>query len=527
MTEENRMLRQGSRIAVIGGGAAGLITSKLLRDIGNFNVKIYEQNDKFGGTWLYDNHDDGLEKNITLKNFENLSISQQMNEMENCQFHSSMYESLRTNLPKQIMSYMNEPFPASISSFPHHSDVQKYLVDFGYRHKLDELTNFNRSVQQIDYVDKNGNELSKEMAKEIQQNFSSSRVGNLQNFLNSSTKFSLKSTSNLKENFKEYFDAIILCNGHYSHPYFSEIKNLKSFKGKIFHSHFYRNARQFYGKRIVIIGGASSGVDIAKELNESKIFEKIYLSNSKFKLENILPISRVTEIVNSGNGILTDKNEIIDDIDLLLFCTGYNLNFPMLSTIWSLFESTELMKEMIEMYETIVKSCSTIKSYNSKRVLYPLNNNLLHMFDQRLAFIGLPSLIIPLPLMELQSRYLTCYWKQSLDKLTSLQEIKKQLFDELTQYGNGISPHKLHKFGDRQFAYNQSLSNKTIEMIRNSESISKQKKEIFIQQTLIPTYVEEIYQFVHNLRSNNVNNYREYEFLIDNLTKKWDYYTRS
>lgn len=72
----------GKRVAVLGAGAAGLVASRLLREAG-FGVRCFERTGEVGGVWRYRPQD-------------------------------VMYRSLVTNLPKEIMAYLDMPFDASL-----------------------------------------------------------------------------------------------------------------------------------------------------------------------------------------------------------------------------------------------------------------------------------------------------------------------------------------------------------------------------------------------------------------------------
>ena len=81
--------------AVIGAGAAGLVTARELKKEGH-NVTVFEQAAKLGGTWVYSEH---MEADDVLGLKE-----------ERRRAHSSLYASLRTNLPREVMGYSDFPF---------------------------------------------------------------------------------------------------------------------------------------------------------------------------------------------------------------------------------------------------------------------------------------------------------------------------------------------------------------------------------------------------------------------------------
>lgn len=80
--------------AVIGGGAAGIVaTRELLRE--GHSVTVFEQGPQVGGVWKLaeDVEDDPLGQQASRK-----------------QVHSSMYDALRVNLPRELMGFSDFPF---------------------------------------------------------------------------------------------------------------------------------------------------------------------------------------------------------------------------------------------------------------------------------------------------------------------------------------------------------------------------------------------------------------------------------
>jgi cation diffusion facilitator CzcD-associated flavoprotein CzcO len=56
---------------------------------------------------------------------------------------------------------------------------------------------------------------------------------------------------------------VLVCNGHHWDPRWPEPAFPGSFDGVEMHSHDYRDSRDLEGKRVVVVGGGNSGVDIA------------------------------------------------------------------------------------------------------------------------------------------------------------------------------------------------------------------------------------------------------------------------
>lgn len=171
-------------VAVIGAGAAGLAVARALKTEGQ-HVVIYEKSDKLGGTWVYDPQ----VESDPLSLDPNRSI-----------VHGSLYHSLRTNLPRQLMGFPDYPFLTRVSrdprTFPGHDEVLHFLNDFAASFGLVELIRFNSEVIRVERVDMRNDRWAVE-----------SRNG--------------ESSSN------ELFDAVVVCNGHHTIP------KVADFPGKI------------------------------------------------------------------------------------------------------------------------------------------------------------------------------------------------------------------------------------------------------------------------------------------------------
>ncbi len=105
------------RVAVIGAGAAGLVTARELLRAGLEPV-VLEQQRSVGGTWRYQ-----AETEPDLLGLD----------VKDGRVHSSMYASLRTNLPTRLMAFSDFPFGDAPTAradglwFCHHHHVQAYL----------------------------------------------------------------------------------------------------------------------------------------------------------------------------------------------------------------------------------------------------------------------------------------------------------------------------------------------------------------------------------------------------------------
>ena len=64
------------------------------------------------------------------------------------------------------------------------------------------------------------------------------------------------------------YDALVVCNGHYSAPRCPDVNGSATFPGLVMHSHNYRDNASFRGQVVVLVGASASGEDICREIAE-------------------------------------------------------------------------------------------------------------------------------------------------------------------------------------------------------------------------------------------------------------------
>ena len=90
------------------------------------------------------------------------------------------------------------------------------------------------------------------------------------------------------------YDALVVCNGHYSAPRCPEVKGSDVFPGQVMHSHNYRHNEAFKGQTVVLVGASASGEDICREIAE--VADKVI---------TLLPLCQKLQLCNS-----CEKNRI-------------------------------------------------------------------------------------------------------------------------------------------------------------------------------------------------------------------------
>lgn len=71
-------------------------------------------------------------------------------------------------------------------------------------------------------------------------------------------------------------------SSNYSNPAIPDVKGSDIFRGKIMHSHNYRDADPFKGNSVLVIGCGASGLDIS--FGTSKVADKVNLNTIIFEI---------------------------------------------------------------------------------------------------------------------------------------------------------------------------------------------------------------------------------------------------
>ncbi|WJX60433.1 hypothetical protein P8452_45640 [Trifolium repens] len=331
-------------VAVIGAGAGGLVAARELRREGH-QVVVFERGDQLGGSWVYtpevESDPLGLDPKRKL-------------------VHSSLYNSLRTNLPRERMGFRDYPFRRKEEKgrdsrrFPSHREVLMYLQDFAADFEIDDLVRFETEVV-----------------------FAGLGEGG---------KWRVRSRSVDSDCVDEIYDVVVVCNGHYFQPRLPHIPGINAWPGKQMHSHNYRTPEPFQDQVVVLIGGAASAVDISRDVatvaKEVHIAARSVQEDKLGKLpghDNMWLHSMIESVHEDGTMVFLDGNAVV--ADFIVHCTGYKFDFPFLET-------------------------NGVVTVDDNRV-GPLYK---HVFPPALApwlsFVGLPWKVAPFPLFELQSKWI-------------------------------------------------------------------------------------------------------------------------
>lgn len=357
------------KVGIVGAGAAGLCAIKQSLSFG-CDVIAFEQSDKIGGTWVYTD-DVGKDK------YGN-------------GIHSSMYKGLHTNLPKELMSFPDFPFPSQEKSFISANDVNDYLNLYADSFNLREYIKFETHVVRVRPLLENVWEV---IVKD-------SSAGKYETFL---------------------FDAVLVCNGHFSTPNTPRFPGRTDFKGRQVHSHEYRTAEPFANRRVLLVGAGPSGVDIVQEI--AKVAAKVFWSNhlttpKSIAHENLVQKPDVAELTAVGASFVDGSRESFDEI---VYCTGYKYTFPFFSVDGGLACDDNFVR--------------------------PLFKHCLNINQPSIGIIGLPVYVCPFQTFDLQIRFCLTFMtgrKELPSKEEMLEDTKR---DMNGRWQRGFKREKAHAFG--------------------------------------------------------------------------------
>ncbi|KAK2993843.1 hypothetical protein RJ640_012804 [Escallonia rubra] len=383
-------------VAVIGAGAGGLVAARELRREGH-TVVVFEKQNQVGGTWVYSPNTEsdpiGLDPNRNI-------------------VHTSLYASLRTNLPREAMGFRDFPFVETgrvhrdPRRFPGHEEVLGYLDDFVTEFGIGELVRFDTDVRHVGLVE--------------------------------GGKWEVASKKGGGDLVDEVYDAVVVCNGHYTEPRIADIPGIDVWPGKQLHSHNYRVPEPFKDQVVVLIGSSASGVDISKDI--AGVAREVHIAARSNMdgfygipgYKNVWLHSMIVSAHEDGNIVFQDGNAVCADI--ILHCTGYKYHFPFLDT-----------------------NGNVTVDDNRVGPLYK------HIFPPSLApwlsFVGLPWKVVPFPLLEFQSKWIAGI----LSGRISLPSQEEMMRDVNAFYSSleasGVPKRYTHNMADYQFTYNDWLAN--------------------------------------------------------------------
>jgi len=203
------------RACVIGAGSCGITAAKALYEA-RVPFDCFEMGPVLGGLWVFRNPNG----------------------------RSGCYSTLEMNTSGPRMSYSD--FPVNDDDYPSHGEVRDYFDRYVDHFGIRDTITFDTRVERVARAG--------DGTWEVEISGAGARDGGE----------------------TRSYDAVLVCNGHHWDPRWPEPAFPGEFHGVQMHAHDYRDPEQFAGRRVVIVGGGNSGMDLARDA--SHVAEVTYLS---------------------------------------------------------------------------------------------------------------------------------------------------------------------------------------------------------------------------------------------------------
>ncbi|MEG6508840.1 NAD(P)/FAD-dependent oxidoreductase [Methyloligella sp. 2.7D] len=278
------------RVCVIGAGPSGLAVLRAFESAKQKGAEVpelvcFEKQGNWGGLWNY-TWRTGLDEYGEP-------------------VHCSMYRYLWSNGPKECLEFADysfeEHFGRPIPSYPPRAVLADYIMGRVEKSGVRPYVRFRTPVRSVEY--------SPETEK------FTVTVHDLPN----------------DKVYSEEFDYVVTANGHFSTPNIPEFEGLQMFPGRVLHAHDFRDALEFKGKDVLLIGASYSAEDIGVQCHKygaNSITFSYRTSPMGFDWpegfeEKPLLQKLVGNVAHFADGS-TKK------IDAVVLCTGYLNYYPFL-----------------------------------------------------------------------------------------------------------------------------------------------------------------------------------------------------
>ena len=278
------------RVAVIGAGPSGLAQLRAFQSAADKGADIpeivcFEKQANWGGLWNY-TWRTGLDEYGEP-------------------VHGSMYRYLWSNGPKEGLEFADysfeEHFGKQIASYPPRAVMFDYIEGRVKKAGVRDWVRFLTPVRAVTYDAASG-------------------------------LFTLTAHDLVNDRtYSETFDHVIVASGHFSTPNVPEFPGFDTFNGRILHAHDFRDAREFAGKDIVIVGTSYSAEDIGSQCWKYGC-KSVTVSHRTAAMgydwpDNWKEVPLLTKV--DGN-TAHFRDASTTHADTIILCTGYKHHFPFL-----------------------------------------------------------------------------------------------------------------------------------------------------------------------------------------------------
>ncbi|KAJ2805113.1 monooxygenase [Coemansia guatemalensis] len=452
-TKDDATLRLvARRIGIVGAGPAGLAAAREFieenlraRDRADSNsstdytdsphclpftsITVFERSNDVGGVWNY-TPEARCHYNLPQDNAAH-AIRQNYDERSPTTggFPTPLYDNLHTNLPKDVMQFSDLAFHEHLPDFPDRHAVHKYIHAYADSKVLihKELPEFSLRLN-TEVVD---------AAYNTEQN----------QWICQMRRLDMDAESN-NETYAETFDALLVCTGRVSHPYIPDVSGLEQLSSelpgtRVIHSKEYRRASDFADKYVLIVGGASSGTDISRQLSYTARSVHMSVSDDRLvqKTDTSLTLSpelgagcnpdnlplrhpRIKAISAENKQVVFTDGTAIPIPDVIIYATGYLSVYPFIrNSIQPLFPASD-----------------TPQSLTDGHTVRDLYKYLLYIHNPLLSIFGVPSKVVPFPLFEYQAMFVAQVYQGNvrLPSLAKMESMWQEIIREKDPYVMGM-----------------------------------------------------------------------------------------
>jgi len=356
-------------VLIIGAGPSGMAQCNAFAGAKDFNVRCFEMNSEPGGLWTWSD------------------------EVGDC--HGSMYRYHQTNGLNEFLEFENysflEHFGHLITSYPPRSIMLDYLQGWIKKMGGDKFITVNRKVLSVTYND-------------------------------STAKFKVISRdTKTASRFLDFFDNVVVCSGHFSVPnYPPPMKGIEDFGGFRIHAHSFRDAQEYKGKHLMMVGNGYSGEDISMQCVKfgAASATVVYRTASMGHNFKDWPITE-KKLPTHYDG-KTDEFKFADGssvkVDGIIYCTGYRHHFPFLSGDLQLVTRNTLVPSVLW-----------------KGIVHPNN--------PKLTFIGMPDQYYTFTMFFTQAQFVRGFYEGKVKIPT-----KSEMLADTAKWQE--KEHIAHKSGD-------------------------------------------------------------------------------
>jgi trimethylamine monooxygenase len=293
------------RVAVLGAGPSGLAQLRAFQSAQSNGDNIpeivcYEKQSDWGGLWNY-----------TWRT----GVDQYGEPV-----HGSMYRYLWSNGPKEGLEFADysfeEHFGKQIASYPPRAVLFDYIKGRVEKAGVRDWIKFETAVKHVSYENGKFHVTVRDLPSD-------------------------RMTT-------EEFDHVICCTGHFSTPNVPQFDGFEKFPGRILHAHDFRDAVEFKGQDILIIGTSYSAEDIGSQCWKYGA-KSITVSHRTAAMgydwpDNWAEVPLLTKV---DGKTVHFKDGTSRDVDAIILCTGYQHAFPFMSDDLTLRTANRLATAML------------------------------------------------------------------------------------------------------------------------------------------------------------------------------------